>query len=53
MVFNKIGDRGEIGRIANTGTGNVYATASFVLRFMVAAYAKTLCALDGDFPLFV
>ena len=40
---NKTGDRGEIGRIANTGTGNVYATASFVLRFMVAAYTKSLC----------
>ena len=49
---NKTGDRGEIGRIANTGTGNVYATASFVLRFMVAAYTKSLCALDGNFPLF-
>ena len=32
---NTTGDRGEIGRIANTGTGNVYTTASFVLRVMV------------------
>ena len=49
---NTTGDRGEIGRIANTGTGNVYATASFVLRFMVAAYTKSRCALDGNLPLF-
>ena len=47
---NTTGDRGEIGRIANTGTGNVYATASFVLRFMVAVYTKSLCALEGNFP---